>query len=150
MLNLLNINYSPEAGTHLCIGVLSTLTSLLAANEASRKQLQLNPGFDSVLRAVLERTAPKGPSGDVLSQVLHLILEVSVFVCSFPTYPSPVVSHIVVCRVCLSAGAPIDTGIVVDIVFEHARYLANKPPGMTGFTSKLFQCHGSTASSVVS
>ncbi|KAL3142038.1 hypothetical protein ABBQ32_004670 [Trebouxia sp. C0010 RCD-2024] len=75
VLNLLNIDYTPEAGSQLCIGVLSTLTSLLAGNEASRKQLHLNPGFDSVLRAVLERTAPKGPSGDVLSQVLHLILE---------------------------------------------------------------------------
>lgn len=76
MLNLLNIDYSPEAGTLLCIGVLSTLTALLAGNEASRKQLQLNPGYDSVLRAVLERTAPKGPSDKVLLQVLHLILEV--------------------------------------------------------------------------
>lgn len=79
VLNLLNIDYSPEAGTQLCIGVLSTLTSLLAGNEASRKQLQLNPGFDSVLRAVLERTAPHGPSGDILAQVLHLILEVRGF-----------------------------------------------------------------------
>ena len=79
VLNLLNIDYSPEAGMQLCIGVLSTLTSLLAGNEASRKQLQLNPGFESVLRAVLERTAPKGPTGDVLAQVLHLILEVRSF-----------------------------------------------------------------------
>ena len=91
VLNLLNIDYSPEAGTQLCIGVLSTLTSLLAGNEASRKQLQLNPGFDSVLRAVLERTAPKGPSGDVLAQVLHLILEVSSFWYSFQKYDVAVV-----------------------------------------------------------
>lgn len=86
MLNLLNIDYSSEAGTQLCIGVLSTLTSLLAGNEASRKQLQLNPGFDSVLRAVLERTAPHGPSGDILAQVLHLILEVRGFMHSLRTY----------------------------------------------------------------
>ena len=77
MLNLLNIDYPPETGTQLCIGVLSTLTALLAGNEASRKQLQLNPGYDSVLRAVLERTAPKGPTDKVLLQVLHLILEVN-------------------------------------------------------------------------
>lgn len=90
MLNLLNIDYSPEAGTQLCIGALCTLTSLLAGNEASRKQLQLNPGFDSVLRAVLERTAPKGPSGDVLAQVLHLILEVRSFWNSFQKYDANV------------------------------------------------------------
>ena len=77
LLNLLNIDYPPEAGTQLCQMVLPCLTALLAGNPASRKQLQEGVGYDSLLSIVLRRTAPQGPSGGVLMQMLHLILEVS-------------------------------------------------------------------------
>jgi len=77
LLNLLNIDYSPEAGTQLCEMVLPTMTALLAGNQRSRKRLQDDIGYDTLLSLVLRRTAPKGPSGGVLMQVLHLLLEVS-------------------------------------------------------------------------
>lgn len=77
LLNLLNTDFSPEAGSQLCERVLSTLTSLLAGNEASRKKLQQDVGYDTLLSIVLRRTAPTGPCAGVLMQLLHLILEVT-------------------------------------------------------------------------
>lgn len=76
LLNLLNIDYPPEAGTQLCEKVLATLMVLLAGNEASRKQLQQGVGYDSLQNIVLKCTAPHGPSGGILMQLLHLVLEV--------------------------------------------------------------------------
>lgn len=76
LLNLLNIDYSPEAGTQLCEKVLATLMALLAGNEASRKQLQQGVGYDTLLSIVLKCSGPSGPSGGILMQLLHLVLEV--------------------------------------------------------------------------
>lgn len=77
LLNLLNIDYPAEVGTQLCEQVLSTLTALLAGNDSCKNEMKQNVGYDTLLSVVLHRTAPKGPSGGVLMQVLHLILEVN-------------------------------------------------------------------------
>ncbi len=76
LLNLLNIDYSHEAGTALCEQVLSTVTALMAGNESMKSEMKKTVGYDTLLNIVLRRTAPKGPSAGVLMQVLHLILEV--------------------------------------------------------------------------
>ena len=76
LLNLLNIDYSHEAGTALCEQVLSTATALMAGNESMKSEMKKTVGYDTLLNIVLRRTAPKGPSAGVLMQVLHLILEV--------------------------------------------------------------------------
>ena len=76
LLNLLNIDYPPEAGTQLCEKVLATLMALLAGNEASRQQLQQGVGYDTLLSIVLRCSGPHGPSGGILMQLLHLVLEV--------------------------------------------------------------------------
>ena len=76
LLNLLNIDYSHEAGTALCEQVLSTITALMAGSESMKSEMKKTVGYDTLLNIVLRRTAPKGPSAGVLMQVLHLILEV--------------------------------------------------------------------------
>lgn len=76
LLNLLNIDYPPEVGTQLCEKVLATLTVLLAGNEASRQQLQQAVGYDTLLDIVLRCSGARGPSGGILVQLLHLVLEV--------------------------------------------------------------------------
>ncbi len=80
LLNLLNIDYSHEAGTALCEQVLSTVTALMAGNESMKSEMKKTVGYDTLLNIVLRRTAPKGPSAGVLMQVLHLILEVHLIV----------------------------------------------------------------------
>ncbi|KAL0021859.1 hypothetical protein WJX77_009077 [Trebouxia sp. C0004] len=75
LLNLLNIDYSHEAGSALCEQVLSTVTALMAGNPSMKSEMKRTVGYDTLLNIVVRRTAPKGPSAGVLMQVLHLILE---------------------------------------------------------------------------
>ena len=52
VVNLLNFDYEAGAGEDLCEGVLSTLTALLAGNEASRRRLVADVGYDQILTAL--------------------------------------------------------------------------------------------------
>ncbi|KAK9824084.1 hypothetical protein WJX72_007613 [[Myrmecia] bisecta] len=75
IINLLNLDYPPALGARLCEEVLGTLCALLAGNEASRKRLRNDVGYDTLLSILLRRAAPRGPSQSLLLKVLGLILE---------------------------------------------------------------------------
>ncbi len=51
----------------------------MAGNESMKSEMKKTVGYDTLLNIVLRRTAPKGPSAGVLMQVLHLILEVKIW-----------------------------------------------------------------------
>ena len=52
VVNLLNCDYPDGAGPALCEAVLATLTALLAGNEASRRRLIADVGYDQILTAL--------------------------------------------------------------------------------------------------
>ena len=60
VVNLLNAEYE-EAGAgreDLCEGVLRTLGALLAGNEASRRRLAADVGYDQILTALARQVHP--------------------------------------------------------------------------------------------
>lgn len=52
VVNLLNSDYEARSGEDLCEGVLRTLAALLAGNEASRRRLAADVGYDQILTAL--------------------------------------------------------------------------------------------------
>ena len=52
VVNLLNFEYEGGEGLQLAVKVLSTLAALLRGNEASRKRLLSDVGYDQILTAV--------------------------------------------------------------------------------------------------
>ncbi len=66
VVNLLNFDYEGGHGARLCEEVLATLTALLAGNEASRRRLVSDVGYDQILTAVMRQVRSS----------MHLLLEV--------------------------------------------------------------------------
>jgi hypothetical protein len=62
VVNLLNFNYEGGHGARLCEEVLATITALLAGNDASRRRLVSDVGYDQILTAVMRQVIPKLPS----------------------------------------------------------------------------------------
>lgn len=130
LLNLLNDDYPPEAGAQLCERVLATLTALLAGNVAAREHLSSEVGYDTLLNIVLRRTAPTGPSGGVLRQLLHLVLEVSPLLRVMT--PEGLVTFFCLCSNLSGSGASIEP--------SHASVDARDAFGVLDLDASL--CHG--------
>ncbi|KAK9905588.1 hypothetical protein WJX75_002584 [Coccomyxa subellipsoidea] len=75
VVNLLNFNYEGGHGARLCEEVLATITALLAGNDASRRRLVSDVGYDQILTAVMRQTPEEGPQQSLLLSILGLILE---------------------------------------------------------------------------
>lgn len=55
VVNLLNFDYEDGRGPQLCEEVLATLTALLEGNDASRRRLVSDVGYDQILTAIMRQ-----------------------------------------------------------------------------------------------
>ncbi len=65
--NLLNFDYEGGHGAQLCEEVLATLTALLTGNEASRRRLVSDVGYDQILTAVMRQVCPMNSQSSAFS-----------------------------------------------------------------------------------
>jgi len=91
VVNLLNFDYEEGQGPQLCEEVLSTLTALLEGNDASRRRLVSDVGYDQILTAIMRQVgevsiaALPTEHSDCLYQRLATGLRSLQMSCEFPS-----------------------------------------------------------------